>query len=622
MCGIVGALDFGGAATDRETLQSMTNALAHRGPDGEGIEVSGEVGLGHRRLRIIDLSRRADQPLWNQSRDLAIVFNGEVYNFRELRRELIAEGAKFRTWSDTEVVLQLYAREGEAAVRRLDGMFAFAIWDKRRKRLFLARDRSGKKPLYFYDDGRRFLFSSEIKAILRHPAVSCEPNFEALPFYLTYGYFPQPLTAYRNVTTLAPASFMVVDASGGRGATERYWIPPSEVNGIRRLPEAVERLSPLVRDAVRKRLVSDVPLGAFLSGGLDSTVVVGLMSELTSRPVKTFSIGFEDEPAYDELGFAEEAARRFDCDHTSFRVQSPGPELMETLVRHHDGPFGDSSAIPTYVVSRLARAEVTVVLNGDGGDELFCGYSRLAAAAISERIPEPLRRVAAAGGRLLPTPLSHAGTLRRVRQFLLTSARPLRERIQVWCSFFPPEEVQTLLRHPSTANPGAHFEEVLREVDGASPLARLLYLNYRTYLPEDLLVKMDRMTMAHGLEARSPLLDTELTEFAGSLPDSLKLRGLTTKRVLRETFRHLVPPSILGRKKMGFGVPLGRWFRTQMKPLIEDHLVSADSPLFEHLRRDPVERLVREHLEGKRDHGQKLFCLVTLSIWLRGLSRN
>jgi asparagine synthase (glutamine-hydrolysing) len=622
MCGIVGALDFGGSPTDRETLQSMTNALSHRGPDGEGIEVSGEVGLGHRRLRIIDLSTRADQPLWNASRDLAIVFNGEIYNFRELRRDLIAEGAKFRTWSDTEVVLELYAREGEAAVRRLDGMFAFAIWDRRRKRLFLARDRSGKKPLYFYDDGRRFLFSSEIKAILRHPAVSREPNLEALPFYLTYGYFPQPLTAYKNVTSLAPASWMVIDSSGAKRAVQRYWVPPTLVDGIRSLPEAIERLSPLVRDAVRKRLVADVPLGAFLSGGLDSTVVVGLMSELTSRPVKTFSIGFEGEPAYDELGFAEEAARRFECDHTSFRVQPPEPELMETLVRHHDGPFGDSSAIPTYVVSRLARADVTVVLNGDGGDELFCGYSRLAAAAISERIPEPLRRVAAFGGRLVPAPLSHAGTLRRVRQFLLAWAHPLRERIQLWCSFFGPEEVQNLLRRPSTANLGAHFEEVLGEVEGASPLGRLLYLNYRTYLPEDLLVKVDRMTMAHGLEARSPFLDTALTEFAGSLPDSLKLRGLTTKVVLREAFRRLVPASILGRRKMGFGVPLGHWFRSQMRPLIEDHLVSPDSPLFEHLRRDPVERVVREHLEGKRDHGQKLFCLVTLSIWLRGLSRS
>jgi len=623
MCGIVGALRLGsGSATDRATLESMTDALSHRGPDGCGVEVSGEIGLGHRRLRIIDLSSRADQPMWNAGRDLAIVFNGEIYNFRELRRELSVSGAHLRTWSDTEVVLELFAREGENVVHRLDGMFAFAIWDTRRRRLFLARDRSGKKPLYFYEDGRRFVFASEIKAIHRHPAVSREPNLDALPYYLTYGYFPQPLTAYTSVRALAPATWMTIEASSGNRTSERYWSAPFEVNGVRRLPEAVERLSPLLRDAVRKRLVSDVPLGAFLSGGLDSTVVVALMSEAMSRPLSTFSIGFEGAPEYDELQYAEEAARRFDCDHTSFRVKPPEPELLQTLVRHHDGPFGDSSAIPTYVVSRLARPKVTVVLNGDGGDELFCGYSRLAAAAISERIPEPLRRVAALGSRLLPAPRSHAGTFRRVRQFLELSARPMRARIQGWCSLFGPDEVDELLLRPRTADPAAHFEEVLGEVEALSPLARLLYLNYRTYLPEDLLVKTDRMSMAHGLEARSPFLDTALTEFAGSLPDSLKLRGLTTKVVLREAVRHMVPASILGRRKMGFGVPLGRWFRSQLRPLIEDELVSADSPLFAHLARDPVSRFVREHMEGTRDHGQKLFGLVTLSLWFKSLSRS
>jgi len=623
MCGFVGALGLAsGSTTDRATLESMTDALSHRGPDGRGVEVSGEIGLGHRRLRIIDLSSRADQPMWNKGRDLAIVFNGEIYNFRQLRRELLDSGARLRTWSDTEVVLELFAREGENVVRRLDGMFAFAIWDARRRRLFLARDRSGKKPLYFYQDGRRFLFASEIKAIQRHPAVSREPNLDALPYYLTYGYFPQPLTAYTNVRALAPATWMMVEASSGKRASERYWSAPFEVNGIRRLPEAVERLSPLLRDAVRKRLISDVPLGAFLSGGLDSTVVVGLMSEAMSRPLSTFSIGFEGAPECDELQYAEEAARRFDCDHTSFRVKPPEPELLQTLVQHHDGPFGDSSAIPTYLVSRLARPKATVVLNGDGGDELFCGYSRLAAAAISERIPRPLRRAAALGARLLPAPRSHAGMFRRAQQFLEFSAQPLSARIQGWCSLFRPHELDELLLRPATADPAAHFEEVLGEVEWLSPLARLLYLNYRTYLPEDLLVKMDRMTMAHGLEARSPFLDTALTEFAGSLPDSLKLRGLTTKVVLREAFRRLVPASILGRGKMGFGVPLGRWFRSEMRSLVEEQLISSNSPLFEHLDRHQVLRFVNEHMEGKRDHGQKLFCLVTLSLWLQSLCRN
>ena len=623
MCGFVGSLGLGpGMATDPATLESMTDALSHRGPDGRGVELAGEIGLGHRRLRIIDLSTRADQPMWNGSRDLAIVFNGEIYNYRELRRELSQSGARLRTWSDTEVVLELFAREGESVLRRLDGMFAFAIWDRRKGRLFLARDRSGKKPLYFYEDGRRFLFASEIKALHRHPAVAREPNLDALPYYLTYGYFPQPSTAYTNVSALAPATWMTVEASSGKKTTERYWTACFTVNGIRRLPEAVEALAPLLRDAVRKRLVSDVPVGAFLSGGLDSTVVVGLMSEALSRPLSTFSIGFEGAPEYDELRYAEEAARRFECDHTSFRVKPPDPEILDTLVRHHDGPFGDSSAIPTYVVSELARSKVKVVLNGDGGDELFCGYSRLAAAALSERVPESLRWVAAGFGRLLPNARSQAGLFRRVRHLLELAAHPLPARIQGWCSLFDPGEVRELVLRPGSANPAAHFENVLDEVATGSPLARLLYLNYRTYLPEDLLVKVDRMTMAHGLEARSPLLDTALTEFAGSLPDSLKLRGLTTKVVLRETVRRLVPTSILRRAKMGFGVPLGRWFRSQMRPLVEDELVSEGSPLFAHVSRASVSRFVREHMDGERDHGQKLFCLVTLSLWLKSLSRN
>lgn len=622
MCGIAGVVELNGSSTSRGAVESMTRTLFHRGPDGTGVACQGPAALGHRRLRVIDLSERADQPLWNQRRDLAIVFNGEVYNFRELRRELVREGVEFRTSSDTEVVLELYAREGERAIHKLDGMFAFAIWDARHKRLFLARDRSGKKPLFFYEDGRRFVFASEIKAIHRHPDVPRSPNLAALPFYLTYGYFPSPLTAYENVSALAPATWMVVDIVSGKRRSCRYWTPPSLVDGVHDLGEAVERVTPLVRDAVRKRLISDVPLGAFLSGGLDSTVVVGLMSEASSRPVKTFSIGFEGAPDYDEVAYAEEAAQRFGCEHTTFRVGPPEPELLSTLVHHHDGPFGDSSAIPTFIVSRLARSEVTVVLNGDGGDELFCGYSRLAAAALSERIPAPLRKVAALGGRLLPESRSHRGQLRRVRQFLATSARPLRERIQSWSSFFRPEEIARLMLDPVTAEPARHFEEVLGEVPGATPLARLLYLNYRTYLPEDLLVKMDRMTMAHGLEARSPLLDTALTELAGSLPDSFKLRGFTTKVVLREAFRDLVPFSILRRKKMGFGVPLGAWFRGTLRPLLESHLLSERCALFEHLRREEVVRYVEEHLEGRRDLGQKLFSLVTLSSWLDGLVRN
>ncbi len=616
MCGFVGSLELGENGTERSAIESMTASLVHRGPDGSGIEEARPVVLGHRRLRIIDLSERADQPMWNERHDLAIVFNGEIYNFRELREELDQSGAHFRTESDTEVILQLYDRLGDRALPRLDGMFALALWDTKKNRLLLARDRAGKKPLFYYQDSERVVFGSEIKSLHRHPRVPREPHLEALPFYLTYGYFPAPLTPYRRVQALSPATWMTVDGDGVR-EIHRYWTPRYEVNGIRHMDEAVERLRPLVTEAVRKRLVSDVPLGAFLSGGLDSTIVVGLMSELGAKPLKTFSIGFENAPEYDELDYAEEAALRFGSEHVSLKVAPPKPELFELLVHHHDGPFGDSSAIPTYAVSELARREVTVVLNGDGGDELFCGYSRLAAAALSERIPGPLRELLAIGGRFLPAPRSHAGTLRRVQQFLEISRRPLRERIQAWCSLFRGPELETLLRHRFSVDPGVHFERFFSESEGGSPMARLLYLTYCTYLPEDLLVKMDRMSMAHGLKARSPFLDTALAEFAGQLPDSFKARGFNTKLVLREAFRDLVPPRILKRRKMGFGIPLGPWFRGELCSFVESHLVSGQSPLFEHLDREMVVSYVNEHMEGRRDRGHQLFSLLTLSLWLR-----
>ena len=614
MCGIAGALDLSSVRTERGTLESMTESLSHRGPDGIGISQSANVSLGHRRLRILDLSERADQPMWNDARTLAIVFNGEIYNFKALRHELEASGASFRTESDTEVVLKLYEREQEGVVERLDGMFALAIWDETRRSLFLARDRAGQKPLFFYRNGSAFVFGSEAKALHRHPAVPRQPNLDALPLYLTYGYIPAPSAAYQGVRTLEPATWMRVD-SNGDCTTRRYWTPPYEVNGIRDLEEATDRLKPMMADAVQKRLISDVPLGAFLSGGIDSTIVVGLMSEASARPVKTFSIGFEGAPDYDEVDYAEEAAHAFGCEHQSFRVRPPEAELFDTLVRHHDGPFGDSSAIPTYIVSRLARSEVTVVLNGDGGDELFAGYSRLAAAAYSESVPQSLRRIAALGSHLLPAPRSHAGRLRRVRQFLDATARPLPERIQTWCSFFRQAELADLLGTPD-ATTGEHFEKFLSEAGDATPLARVLYLNFCTYLPEDLLVKVDRMSMAHGLEARSPFLDTPLTEFAGRLPDRFKIQGLTTKRVLREAFRDLVPDRIQTRSKMGFGVPLGKWFRGELRPFVEAKLTSPRSVLSRHLNEDTVRAVVAEHMQGRRDRGQQIFCLLTLALWL------
>jgi asparagine synthase (glutamine-hydrolysing) len=621
MCGIAGDFDLHGRPPDEAALQRMVATVSHRGPDGSRIEVSNPVALGHARLRVIDLSPQADQPMWNDGRTVGLVFNGEIYNFQELRSELEEKGIRFKTRGDTEVILKLYETLGEAAIPRLDGMFALAIWDQPQGRLLLARDRAGKKPLFFVRDGRRFAFASEIKGLHAHPDIERAPNLDRLPFYLTYGYVPAPETFYRGVRVLPPATTLSVDRNG-KLTFRRYWTPPYLANGTGSKRDAVGRLRELMENAVIKRLISDVPLGAFLSGGLDSTVVVGLMSRVSNRPVRTFSIGFENHPDYDETEYAEEVARAFGTEHTTFRVRPPDAELLETLVHHHDGPFGDSSAIPTYIVSRLAREHVTVILNGDGGDEIFAGYERLAAAAITERIPHCVKAAGAGIGRLLPEPSNWSNPLRRVKRLLEAVDLPLDEKIRLWCSFFP-DATRSLL---SVEDPddvdreiAGHFQAFLSEASAGTPLAKLLHLNFCTYLPEDLLVKMDRSTMAHGLEARSPFLDTELVQFAAQLPDRFKLRGLKTKYILRQAFRDLFPPSIVNRGKMGFGVPLGAWFRGPMRTYVLEHLGNKKSRIFDYLQPDAVGELLEQHMSGRRDLGQQLFCLITLEIWLRTL---
>ena len=557
--------------------------------------------------------------MWNETGTVGVVFNGEIYNFRELQKELVKKGFCFRTHSDTEVILRLYEHAGEESILELDGMFALAIWDRNRGRLLLARDRVGKKPLFYYSDGERFAFASEIKALHAHPEIPRVPNLDALPYYLTFGYFPAPMTAYEKVRKLPPATLMSVDIHG-EVRLRRYWTPTFEANGVHDKHEVVERVRGLMTEAVTKRLVSDVPLGAFLSGGLDSTVVVGLMSRSLTRPVRTFSIGFEDHPDYDETHYAELVAKVYGTEHTTFRVRPPEAELVERLVHHHDGPFGDSSAIPTFIVSQLAREHVTVVLNGDGGDEIFAGYSRLAAAAYTERIPSFLRDCGAVLGWLIPEPHNWASPLRRLKRLLEAAPLPLNEKIQTWCTFFP-GAARNLLSLPNAEEAekavADHFQSILSEASGGTPLSRLLYLNFCTYLPEALLVKMDRVTMAHGLEARSPFLDTDLVEFCGRLPDRYKLRRFTTKAVMREAFKDLLPPSIVNRGKMGFGVPLGTWFRGAMRPFLIEHLGRRDAKLFQVVSHEAVDSFLRQHMSGNRDLGQQLFCLLTLEIWLR-----
>ena len=617
MCGFVGVLHWDREPLPPSEFNLMVCQLKHRGPDEFcAVEPEEGVGLGHARLKVIDLSSLARQPMANEDHTIWLVYNGEVYNFRELRRELVALGYQFRSQSDTEVILRAYEEWGSEAIRRLDGMFALALWDARRRELVLARDRLGKKPLFYWTDGRCLVFGSEIKALLAHRHVPCEVNESTLPFLLALGYPPTGETCYRGIRQVPPASLLRFHEAEPNPQSETYWdIDFTPVTPVRKgitLPEAKERIRQLLTEAVRRRLVADVPLGAFLSGGVDSTIVVGLMARLIpDRPVKTFSIGFEGDPDFNETRYAKIAAERFRTEHTTFIVTPQSFGLLERLVWHHDQPFGDSSAIPTYLLSKLTRQHVTVALSGDGGDEVFAGYTRFVAACWTQKIPLVLRRGLAwlFGG--LPSS-SERSFISRARRFSGVAALPLPERYWRWISYFGSSKEGPLL-HPS-------LEMWWKRSEDWSLLSRLLYLNFKEYLPNDLLVKMDRSSMAHGLEMRSPFLDTQLLEFAARLPDRYKVQGLRTKVLLRRAFSDLLPTAIQHRGKMGFGVPLGTWFRGSWRTSLQDLLGPRAARLYRYLEYPLVQQLMELHLSGREDAGHRLWLLLTLEVWLRQLA--
>jgi asparagine synthase (glutamine-hydrolysing) len=625
MCGICGELRFDGAPADRAGIVAMRDQLLHRGPDSDGVYVSprGRAGLGYRRLRIIDLSANASQPMPNEDGSVQLVFNGEIYNYLELRKGLVARGHQFRSQSDSETIIHLYEEKGAGCIADLEGMFGLAIWDERAQRLTLARDRAGKKPLFVYRSDRLLAFASEMKAFFAHPDLTIEPDPDAVPYYFIYGYVPAPATFYKHVTQLEPGSLMTVEADGRTNA-RRYWqlrYPAArEVRTIDRR-EAVAGVRERVERAVERRLMSDVPLGAFLSGGVDSTIVVGVMSRLMSEPVKTFSIGFEGDPDYDETAYARMVADRFKTDHTEFRVSPSAIDLVETLVWHHDGPFGDSSAVPTYIVSKLTREKVTVVLTGDGGDELFAGYLRFYAAVLSEQIPPVVGRMAHALLSRLRVPANDRALLTRVQRFFRSMNLPLYDRMTRWNALFY-EDLGALLRPEFVASiaPIEKLRYIAGEtalMDGRSTLSKVLHANFKSYLPDDLLVKADRCTMANSLEARSPFLDRELVEYVASLPDDMKLRGRRTKVILREAFADLLPPAIQRRGKMGFGVPLGTWFRGDLRDYMRDLLLAPDARYRDMLSAPFVETLVSRHLSGEANYGHQLWSLLCFEQWLR-----
>ena len=624
MCGICGIVDFHGKLELKPALEKMSDQLYHRGPDDGDVQLyppregsSVRAGLGHRRLAIIDLSPAGRQPMAGPAPDVAVVFNGEIYNFQEKRAE--CSGYPYRSRTDTEVILALYEKYGEAFVQHLDGMFALALWDGRQEKLLLARDRAGKKPLYYFQDSGIFAFASEIKSLLILPGFPENLNTSALPLYLTFGYVPTPETFYERVKKLEPATLMVV-SRGGETRHRRYWnypLPASDVPGKDFGAEPEEALRRLLKEAVASRMIADVPLGAFLSGGIDSSVVVGIMSQLCEEPVRTFSIGFEEDPTYDETSYARLVAKTFKTQHTEFRVRPNAIDLLEKLVWHYDEPFGDSSAIPTYIVSRLTRDHVTVALSGDGGDEIFGGYERFAAMLWAERIPGGAFAAGNLLARALPAPAHAKSFRRRIKRFLQKATLPLLDRYLEWNSFFGRRELDALLLDPVATDVSRSFSECFRAGASGTLLQQILYLNFRTYLLDDLLVKTDRTSMAHALEVRCPFLDTRLIEWAALLPDNLKIRGTRLKYILKRAYRNLLPQEVLSRGKMGFGVPLGAWMRKDLKSFSHDLLLGPSARIRDLLDPREVRNLLREHEERAQDHGQKIWALLCLEVWLR-----
>lgn len=621
MCGIAGIYGPEGKMTAEERRQMigrMCDVIRHRGPDDVGHYIDGGLALGMRRLSIIDLST-GHQPLSNEDGTIWIVFNGEIYNFAELRSDLESRGHFFRTRTDTETIIHLYEEEGEDCVKKLRGMFAFAIWDQRERKIVLARDRVGKKPLHFTLVGETFLFGSEIKSLLQHPEVKREVDLESISDYLSFGYVPDPATAFRGISKLPPGHTLVYQ--NGLIRTNCYW--DFVYDDAAREPHSSEqdyvvRLRELIEEAVRLRLVSDVPLGAFLSGGIDSSTVVGMMSRIMDRPVKTFSIGFT-EGEFDELKYARMTARHFGTEHHEFVVTPDVCQLVEEIVWHHDEPFADASSIPSYVVSMMAREHVTVALSGDGGDELFAGYERYLVhreREVFERTPAWLRQnLFLRASHLLPRAAYGKNYLRNIS--LEAGARYVDS-----LSYFNPQAKESLLAKATRSALANHdgaawFRQLFDLPTSSESLDHLLYLDSKTYLPGDILTKVDRMSMAHSLEARVPLLDHKLIEFVQAIPAHLKLHGRETKYILKKAVQGLIPDEVINRSKHGFGVPLRKWFNRELRELLHDTLTDKRARERGLLNQRAVRALIGEHQRGRRDNSIHLWGLLTLELWHR-----
>jgi asparagine synthase (glutamine-hydrolysing) len=628
MCGIAGIYNLNGAPVLRADLITMTERLKHRGPDGFGYYTEGPVGLGHARLSVIDIEG-GRQPIQNENGTVTVVFNGEIYNFKEIRRDLEKIGHHFSTRSDTEVIVHLYETYGPSCVRFLRGMFAFALWDAAARTFLMARDPIGKKPLYYMMHRGQLLFASELKSILSLEGIEPELNPAALDGYLSYQYVPDPMTIFKNILKLPPGTLAF--CRNGRLVLDRYWTPP--VSQLGETAEGEQVLRGLLDDAVRLRLFSDVPLGAFLSGGLDSGLVVAQMARMMRQPVKTYTIGFDD-PSFDERREAERVAEALGTEHHAHVVTCHLEQILPKLIYHFDEPFADPSAIPAFYLSEMARRGVTVALSGDGGDDLFAGYRRYVARKLIsyyERIPFPLRGAwIDLLDRRFPEGTAYYGTSlrKKIRLFLEAYHRYRSQQVLLWTPLFTQEEKEHLYteKMKRVMKEIGDQDPVLEQVreartKGLDPISEMLWTDLQTYLPGDILTKVDRTSMAYGLEVRSPFLDVKVVEQVSRMPLSVKLNGLTTKYFLRKIAKDLLPSEVLHRPKRGFSVPLARWFKGPFRETIRKELLPPEDTWSAPFQGGYIRQLLEEHEEGRRDHSLKLWGLLVLRCWYKNIDR-
>ena len=634
MCGIAGFLHHKSDLTtssdtteanqlSKKHLIEMGNAIAHRGPDAHGEYLDDFVGLSHRRLSILDLSVAGNQPMFSTDENVVIVFNGEIYNFLDLKAQLEKDGVVFATGTDTEVIIKLYEREGVKCLDKLNGMFAFALWDKQEKQLFIARDRLGKKPLYYYSDPAepsRFCFASEIKAILALPDIKKELRLDAAYDFFAYQYVPDPKSIFTHIHKLPPAHFMLI--KDGQTSIEEYWTLSFAKQSSQSEAESISQLQDKIKATTKRRMISDVPLGAFLSGGVDSSGVVATMSGLSDKPIKTCTIAF-DNKKYNEAEFAKAVAEQYKTEHHELLVHQNVADTLEHIVSFFDEPFADPSLVPTFFVSELARKEVTVAIAGDGGDEVFAGYEKYTSDHIEnqlrEKFPDWIREhifpgLASVCGAIKLTPFKRAKSL-----FTSLSVSP-EMGFYITNSQMNDEQWQALVKPAVSAKLGDYHPSTIttdfyKQADGPDHVSKILYTDMKTYLTGGILVKVDRMSMANSLEVRAPILDKEIIEYSATLPSNLKFRDKEKKYALKEAFKPLLSDDILYRKKMGFSVPLAQWFRQEIKDIAQRYLIQDVKGLGEIFEVNKVKSIWQEHQSGRHDHSAILWSMLMFEMW-------